>query len=400
MEEYVDSVRPSRSKTKRPEGKTDGYEESLKVPNSVLDGCQDSFTAADEKRQKASTQFFADTGVMALLCRHDRVLWLVNMTSAGEKQHYALALINKLFENIPTDMTIGILYDIGCQMHRSCVKWGFLDAYLDRITFGISVFHAYGHQWPCQMIYHPRKCPGFGFTDGEGCERFWSAIKLLIPSMRVAGFYHRLYTIDTQVRYLDEKSMLGLGQWLSRKWTNVTDKQIEAETKLKNINIAEDVLRREWKAQITEQTKPITRQSKKKGDQAIEALLALKETQKICRSEISKLEKQLLGYTDYDDDDSDDDNDDGLANINTKLGEARLKLKTIEATIKRRREALGVDGRLKLENLLKNKFVQIRMNARALKQRIRDRLRNRKFEIERLERAYRHTMSGKSQFPG
>ncbi len=82
------------------------------------------------------------------------------------------------------------------------------------------------------------------------------------------------------------------------------------------------------------------------------------------------------------------------------MGEARLKLKTIEATIKRRREALGVDGRLKLENLLKNKFVQIRMNARALKQRIRDRLRNRKFEIERLERAYRHTMSGKSQFPG
>jgi hypothetical protein len=25
--------------------------------------------------------------------------------------------------------------------------------------------------------------------DGEGCERFWSSIKLLIPAMRVSGYY-------------------------------------------------------------------------------------------------------------------------------------------------------------------------------------------------------------------
>jgi hypothetical protein len=28
---------------------------------------------------------------------------------------------------------------------------------------------------------------GFGLSDGEGCERFWSAIKPLIPSLRVSG---------------------------------------------------------------------------------------------------------------------------------------------------------------------------------------------------------------------
>ena len=65
----------------------DFYEPDMKVPASVLDGCHESFAAADEKRRKASTNFFSDTGLMALLCRHDRVLWLVNMTSAGEKQH-------------------------------------------------------------------------------------------------------------------------------------------------------------------------------------------------------------------------------------------------------------------------------------------------------------------------
>ncbi|KIK14266.1 hypothetical protein PISMIDRAFT_117331 [Pisolithus microcarpus 441] len=86
---------------------------------------------------------------MALLCCHDHVLWLVNMTSAGEKQHYVLVLLKYLFEHL----------------------------------FGISVFHAYGHQWPCQIVYHPCKCVGFGLSDGEGCEHLWSSLKMLIPTL-------------------------------------------------------------------------------------------------------------------------------------------------------------------------------------------------------------------------
>jgi hypothetical protein len=175
------------------------YEDNIKVPNAVLDGCEQSFFAADEKRQNTNTEFFSDTGLMALLCRHDRVLWLANMTTAGEKQYYALALLHKFFTHLPTSMQVGILYDIGCQLHRSCVKWDFLKEFSGRITFGISVFHAYGHQWPCQIIYHPRKRKGFGLTDGEGCERFWNLIKPQIPALRVSGvrlcsFYSVLYS--------------------------------------------------------------------------------------------------------------------------------------------------------------------------------------------------------------
>ena len=186
----MDAQRPARkdpSTSHKQDGEEDGYEESLKVPKSVLDECNNSFTAADEKRQKASTQFFSDTGIMALLCRHDRVLWLANMTSAGEKQYYAIALLKRLFSHLPTSWRVGLLYDIGCQLHRSCVKWGFLEGFLDRITFAISIFHAYGHQWPCQVIYHPRKCAGFGLTDGEGCERFWSLIRKLVPLLRITA---------------------------------------------------------------------------------------------------------------------------------------------------------------------------------------------------------------------
>ena len=184
MEDYVQQCRATTSNTIPHD---DGYEGSMRVPTSVLDGCNDSFTAADEKRQKASTQFFSDTGLMAMLCRHDCVLWMTNMTSAGEKQHYALALIKKLFENVPDTLIIGFLYDIACQLNWSFIKRKFLPEYTDRLVFAISVFHAYGHQWPCQVIYHPRKCQGFGLSDGEGCERLWSSIKKLIPILRVSG---------------------------------------------------------------------------------------------------------------------------------------------------------------------------------------------------------------------
>lgn len=53
--------------------------------------------------------------------------------------------------------------------------------------WAVSVFHAYGHQWACQLVFHPRKCDGFGLSDGEGCERFWSAIRRLISGLRVCG---------------------------------------------------------------------------------------------------------------------------------------------------------------------------------------------------------------------
>ena len=195
MQNTVEEIRPpcphtqasSQQKLHTRNGEEDGYEGNLKVPTSILNGCQDSFKAADERREKASTTFFDSTALMGLLCCHDRVLWLANMDSAGEKQHYALALINKLFEHLPGSFRVGILYDIACQLHRTCVKWDFLAQYQDRITFAISVFHAFGHGWPCQCIYHPRKRVGFGLSDGEGCERLWHALSRLIAYLRVCG---------------------------------------------------------------------------------------------------------------------------------------------------------------------------------------------------------------------
>jgi len=62
-EDFVKSVRPPKptattKKASRASETDDGFEGAIRVPNSVLNGCEQSFTAADETREKASGHFF------------------------------------------------------------------------------------------------------------------------------------------------------------------------------------------------------------------------------------------------------------------------------------------------------------------------------------------------------
>lgn len=59
---------------------------------------------------------------------------------------------------------------------------------------------------------------------------------------------------------------------------------------------------------------------------------------------------------------------------------------------------MGVEERVALDELRQSRYLRDRMNARALKTRIRDRLRQRKFELEKLECAYRHTVNGMKSY--
>lgn len=79
--------------------------------------------------------------------------------------------------------------------------------------------------------------------------------------------------------------------------------------------------------------------------------------------------------------------------MQSTLEELEDKVKKNKKAIATRKAKLSVDGRLNLTNLLDNEFLKLRMKALALKQRIRDRLRHRKFELENLERAYRKTVN-------
>lgn len=90
-----------------------------RVPPEAVNECQKAHEAADEKKEKTSGDKFDDTGLMALVCRHDIVLFLANVDTPGEQQKYAVALIEHLFSLIPQNATVGVLYDIGCVVQQS-----------------------------------------------------------------------------------------------------------------------------------------------------------------------------------------------------------------------------------------------------------------------------------------
>ena len=89
------------------------------VSDIALDECEKSYEAADEKKEKSLGTKFDDTGLMALVCRHDIVLFLANVDTPGEQQKYGIALIEHLFTQIPSSATVAVFYDIGCVLDRS-----------------------------------------------------------------------------------------------------------------------------------------------------------------------------------------------------------------------------------------------------------------------------------------
>ncbi|KAG1892710.1 hypothetical protein F4604DRAFT_1672662 [Suillus subluteus] len=118
---------------------------------------------------------FDDTGVIALICRHDIPLFFANIDSPGEQQKYAVALIEHLFSLLPQEATVIMLYNYDILP----------DSVTSRLQFATTAMHAYGHEWACQLEYNPQMSTGLGLSDGEGTERLWSRCLWLID--RQAG---------------------------------------------------------------------------------------------------------------------------------------------------------------------------------------------------------------------
>lgn len=121
--QHVDDARKSHPKphVTGTEGE-DSTTPGLFMPNYVYGNCSERFLAAGEHNKKAEASVFEDTGLMALVCNHDRPLFMVTLRDPGERQYNAIALVNRLFKELPSRWRVGLLYDIGCQIHSSIVK--------------------------------------------------------------------------------------------------------------------------------------------------------------------------------------------------------------------------------------------------------------------------------------
>ncbi|RDB16144.1 hypothetical protein Hypma_003362 [Hypsizygus marmoreus] len=96
-----------------------GKEYKPQVPHEAVDECQSSYTAGNGGNMKTNMEKFDDSGVMALVCRHDIPLFMANIDSPGQQQKYAVALIEHVCSLLPAAATVLVLYDVGCVLDRS-----------------------------------------------------------------------------------------------------------------------------------------------------------------------------------------------------------------------------------------------------------------------------------------
>lgn len=93
-----------------------------KVPEEVIQECQDSHTAADGRKSKTDMGHFDDTGLMALVCRHDVPLFVTNIDTPGEQQKYGVTLMEHILTLLPPQATCVFIIDVGCVFDVSLNK--------------------------------------------------------------------------------------------------------------------------------------------------------------------------------------------------------------------------------------------------------------------------------------
>ena len=75
--------------------------------------------AANEKKQKTNGIKFDDTGLAALVCRHDIPLFFANIDTPGEQPKYMVVLLGYLFSLLPPQTTVICLYNVRCVLDQS-----------------------------------------------------------------------------------------------------------------------------------------------------------------------------------------------------------------------------------------------------------------------------------------
>ncbi|KAJ3714473.1 hypothetical protein C8R42DRAFT_591231, partial [Lentinula raphanica] len=120
------------------------------------------------------------------------------------------------------------------------------------------------------------------------------------------------------------------------------------------------------------------------GRSAVEEALRLRKSRDAAQDHVDDLRKRIINMSNEAWD---------VATAELELQSAIEALRKAEGKLSKKENTLGVDAKHQLRSLISSPFLMKKMNARALKIRIRERLRSRKFELDRLERSYRKQRS-------
>ncbi|KAG1769968.1 hypothetical protein EV702DRAFT_1181682 [Suillus placidus] len=345
------------------------------VPNEAIDLCENSYEAADGKKQKAAMDSFDDMGLMALICRHDIPLFFANIDSPGKQQKYSVALINHLFSLLPRSATVITLYDVGCVLSRSLNQYDILpDSIIQRLRFATTAMHAYSHEWACQLVYNPRMIVGLGLSDGEGTERLWSRFVRLIGIQRSSSRQRRLWLIDRHAGAIGLEMRANLVDWIRRQLRRGVEDQGTAAWKLlEECEVAVSDLRKEWAMQKESQLSICTHAPahlKKELDTVLALQVDLDALDKALQTTRDTIAKgEML-----------EDTHDAIESLERVHEHLMHKVEVLYAS-------LNVQDRFPELDSLNLEFVRTLLLARDLKMNIRKRAIGSFFEWDKLDRA-------------
>ena len=126
--------------------------------------------------------------------------------------------------------------------------------------------------------------------------------------------------------------------------------------------------------------------TKNRGKSAVEEVIRLRKAVEILKSRVREFEDVIIDPSAA---------PHMVSHAEMELTAARSASRKCELTLQSREQALGVSHSAELGRLTNSPYIAARMNARALKHRLRDKLRARKFELDKIERSFRKQVNGK-----
>ncbi|KAI6023226.1 hypothetical protein BKA83DRAFT_4125863 [Pisolithus microcarpus] len=214
------------------------------------------------------------------------------------------------------------------------------------------------------MLAYLHLCPPASVSIGD----HWRRLKLNITLRNEKDLGFQMGRV---VHHLDMKSLAGLGK-----------KEVYCKQCLRRCGVDISTLQTQWEAQISAQTKPAPCHSSKTAENIVLQIMETQKSLENYEARLAGLEKDLLhGVAD-------------MTNINIETVECHKKITSFKQALQRQRTTLGLNGLADLAKIQNSSYLQLQMHALAIKKHIRDCLCQQKFEMERLECSYWHTMVG------
>lgn len=201
--------------------------QQTKPEKEKIKECSD-FQAGNSLRSKVKNSKLSETAVFGSVCRHEFPQSFFSLRH-GERLGYPIYMTKHFLEKQSTsDTKIHITYDIACLLAKHIKGNPSYASMLEKIILSIPVFHCYGHQYSCQILYNPRKTMGLGLTDGESIERLWSYLGGFSKITKEMTPENRVDLLTDGLLHYGRKVKENLGETIIRK--NLRAKKIEEES--------------------------------------------------------------------------------------------------------------------------------------------------------------------------